>query len=299
METPSKIAGEAQDVVSGFFRSEDGTPIFYETWGQGKPLVFCYGLTCRREHWRHQLPKFSPSHQIVTLDYRGHHASGKPLNDSNLTLEWCAKDLHLVLKELEIKEWVGVGHSLGVPVLVEAARHETNPAKGLILIAGTLENPFDHFFFTDRLNLVFEAHRHLYEWFPNATTNIWRWFTAQNPVSYFLTAQFGFNPERSTEKDIKGYLKGVADTDFAIFLRLLEDLTRFQGDLRAREVKCPVLVLAGEEDCIVPVTRQERMAGLFSRGKFFSVPEGSHNPHTDFPELVNEKMDTFLKEVGF
>ncbi len=287
------------DAVSGFVRAADGTHIFYESWGTGKPLVFCYGLTCRREHWRHQLPRFGKDHRIITLDYRGHHASGLPKNDRNLTLEWCAKDLHLVLKELGVTEWVGLGHSLGVPILVEAAAREENRPAGLILIGGTLDNPFDHFFFTNRMNVVFEAHRRLYDWFPDGTTRFWRWFTAQNPVSYFLTAQFGFNPERSQEKDIRSYLTGVSDTEFAVFLKLLEDLTTYRGEERARQVDCPVMVVAGEDDCIVPFDRQQVMAGFFKKASLVRVPEGSHNPHTDFPELVNSKMELFLKEVGF
>lgn len=287
------------NAVSGFVRAKDGTHIYYEAWGEGKPLVFCYGLTCRREHWRHQLPKFAEKHRIITFDYRGHHASSLPRNDRNLTIEWCANDLLLVLKELGVKDWVGVGHSLGVPVLVEAARLAGERAKALVLIAGTLNNPFDDFFFTDRMNLVFEAHRRLYDWFPDATTTMWRWFTAQNPVSFFLTAQFGFNPERSGNEDIRSYLKGVSDTQFSVFLKLLEDLAVFGGDERARQVLCPALVIAGEDDCIVPLTTQRAMADLFPRSKFFPVPEGSHNPHTDFPELVNGKMESFLQEIVF
>src|SRR5207247_1484965 len=47
----------------GFFRAEDGTPLFYEVRGEGRPLLLCYGLTCRREHWRHQVAHFTKNYQ--------------------------------------------------------------------------------------------------------------------------------------------------------------------------------------------------------------------------------------------
>ncbi|MFM8316373.1 MAG: hypothetical protein ACKOA8_19005, partial [Deltaproteobacteria bacterium] len=33
----------------GVFQSRDNTSIYYEVYGQGKPLLMCYGLVCRRE----------------------------------------------------------------------------------------------------------------------------------------------------------------------------------------------------------------------------------------------------------
>ncbi|NDD05341.1 MAG: alpha/beta hydrolase, partial [Proteobacteria bacterium] len=98
----------------GLFKASDGTSLFFEVQGEGKPLVFCYGLTCRRDHWRHQIAYFAKNYQIITFDYRGHHNSSRPLNDQHLTLDWCANDLVDLFNHLRIQEAVVLGHSLGV-----------------------------------------------------------------------------------------------------------------------------------------------------------------------------------------
>src|SRR5690606_30748249 len=107
--------------MKGLFQSRDGTAIYYETAGKGRPLIFCYGLMCRRDHWRRQLPHFESRYQIVQFDYRGHQRSALPRNDRNLTLEWCAKDIQDLMNFLNLEEAVCLGHSVGVPVLTHLA----------------------------------------------------------------------------------------------------------------------------------------------------------------------------------
>ena len=46
-------------VETGYFESFDGTKIYYETRGKGKPLVFVYGIGCLFNHWAHQVKYFS------------------------------------------------------------------------------------------------------------------------------------------------------------------------------------------------------------------------------------------------
>jgi hypothetical protein len=51
--------------TSGYFESFDGTRIYYETRGQGKPLVFVYGIACLINHWHNQLNYFSHNYQTI------------------------------------------------------------------------------------------------------------------------------------------------------------------------------------------------------------------------------------------
>ena len=52
----------------GVFQSRDKTTIYYEVYGHGRPLLLCYGLVCRREHWRHQLAHFAQKYQVIMFD---------------------------------------------------------------------------------------------------------------------------------------------------------------------------------------------------------------------------------------
>lgn len=283
----------------GFFTSEDGTPIFYEVKGTGRPLIFCYGLVCRREHWRHQLAFFESRYQVITLDYRGHHASGLPANDRHLTLEWCARDVKGLIRHLDLKEAVCLGHSMGVAVATILGAIEPERIRGLVLICGSVSNPFQNMFFSDRMDRFYRWSSMLYDMAPSMVSQIWRRFTASNRMNFFLTSQLGFNPRLAEAHDVRGYMDGVNVTPFKVFHSLMTDYTRFDGREGLKSIACPSLVVAGAEDFITPIYLQEEMARLLPKGVLEKVPMGSHNAHTDLPDMVNQKIENFLNQIEY
>lgn len=282
----------------GFFRAEDDTPIYFQVEGEGRPLLFCYGLLCRCQHWVHQVDRFRKTHRIVTFDYRGHQRSGRPRNDRNLTLGWVARDITGLLDHLGMEEIVGLGHSLGVPALVKAMSEERRFRAG-VLICGAVTNPFLHMFYTDRIQKLYQATAVAHEHLPEVTDYLWRRFTRVNPVSRFLIRHLGFNPETALDRDVLSYMEGVAETPFAVFQAFLRDYTRFDGRGLLPRVEAPVLVVAGEDDVITPVYLMEEMARLLPKGELVKVAQASHNAHMDFPDEVNDAISAFLERFSY
>lgn len=295
MEDPQPTLPKKQ----GVFPARDQTSIFYEVIGQGKPLIFCYGLLCRREHWKHQIEHFSPHYQVITFDYRGHQASMKPANDRNLTLRWCATDVQDLMTHLGLSETVCLGHSMGVPVLTQLAPLETKRLKGLVLICGSVTNPFQNMFFSNRMNGLYEKFAVLYDYAPQLANTLWQRFTEKNRLSYFLTSRFGFNAERVHSQDVEQYIEGVTQTPLSTFQAILRDYSQFDGRPLLKTNKQPTLVIAGEDDCITPVELLEEIASLLPNGKLETIVEGSHNAHMDFPLYVNRLIDDFLIGIQY
>lgn len=101
--------------------SADGVPIAYEVQGSGEPtLVFIHGWSSDGRYWRGQLPYFSQSHRVVTIDLAGHGHSG--LGRDAFTMPAFGEDVKAVLDDLEVEQALLIGHSMGGPVSVEAAR---------------------------------------------------------------------------------------------------------------------------------------------------------------------------------
>jgi pimeloyl-ACP methyl ester carboxylesterase len=71
---------------------------------------------------------------------------------------------------------------------------------------------------------------------------------------------------------------------------------------RLHRVTMPVLVLAGEEDGIVPVAYERALADSFPRATFRSIPEAGHFPHIEQPTAVfaaiGDFVDTEVKPAG-
>jgi pimeloyl-ACP methyl ester carboxylesterase len=283
----------------GFFKTEDGTSIYYEVVGKGRPLIFCYGLVCRREHWHHQIKHFKNTFKVITFDYRGHHCSGSPANDQNLTLEWCARDIIKLMEHLGIEQAVGLGHSLGVAVLTHVARLAPEKLKGMVLVCGSVMNPFQKMFFSNRMDFVYHLASAFYDYAPAASESLWRRLTERSRLNFFITSSFGFNPSLAEEEDILLYMEGVSRCTPATFYGLLRDYTSFDGREMLKKIQLPVLLIAGEEDCITPMEIQEEMAQLLPHGRIRKIAQGSHNAHMEHPRIVNDEIESFLKQLDY
>ena len=125
--------------VTGTVRSADGVPISYQMAGEGPvSMVFVHGWLCDRDYWKEQLDYFAQFHRVVALDLAGHGDSG--LNRDEWTLPAFGEDVAAVINGLGLERVVLVGHSMGGPVIVEAARIAPREVIGLVAV-DALQNP--------------------------------------------------------------------------------------------------------------------------------------------------------------
>jgi len=118
--------------------SKDGLPISYEISGVGEPtLVFVHGWSCDARYWRAQVPVFSKKHRVAVLDLAGHGHSG--MNRTNFTMGAFGEDVRAVTEATGSSTVILIGHSMGGPVIAEAARLMPGRIIGLIGV-DTLEN---------------------------------------------------------------------------------------------------------------------------------------------------------------
>lgn len=118
--------------------SADGVPISYEVSGAGEPaLVFVHGWSCDARYWREQVPHFAQHHRVITLDLAGHGHSGA--GRERCTMASFGQDVRAVVEASGSRRVVLIGHSMGGPVIAEAARLMPDLVVGLIGV-DTLED---------------------------------------------------------------------------------------------------------------------------------------------------------------
>ena len=111
--------------------SKDGTPISYEIYGAGEPtLVFVHGWSCDSRYWRAQIEEFSKKYRVVVLDLAGHGHSG--LLRGRYTMRAFGEDVRAVTEATGSSTVILIGHSMGGPVIAEAARLMPERVIGLI-----------------------------------------------------------------------------------------------------------------------------------------------------------------------
>lgn len=289
---------EPKPAIHGYVKSFDGTQLFYSIEGSGKPLIFCYGLVCSSLHWTYQIEHFQKSHRVVWFDYRGHQNSEMPKNFSSLTLGNLARDLGVILDELNIQDAVLLGHSMGVNVVLEFYRQQPKRVAGMILANGTAQRPLETAFGHNSLKAGFQFLSKLYKTSPKLVTKFWK-MQKGNPIARTLVSLGGFNPHLTPQEDIEMYVDQVVSMDPAILLHLIENYDSYDATAWLHTIHVPTLILAGQQDWLIPLEQQELMHQLIPGSQLEVIKHGSHCPQMDLPDLINLKIEKFLNQMNY
>jgi pimeloyl-ACP methyl ester carboxylesterase len=76
------------------------------------------------------VPYFAKRHRVVTIDLAGHGQSG--LGRQDWTMDSFGKDVAAVVEKLDLQQVILIGHSMGGPVIIEAARQIPERVAGLV-----------------------------------------------------------------------------------------------------------------------------------------------------------------------
>jgi len=122
------LPGLADEIASA-----DGVTIHYDVYGTGEPtLIFVHGWSCDRSYWRLQVPEFTDTHTVVTVDLAGHGDSGT--NREGWSIPAYAADVSAVVRDLGHQDVILIGHSMSGPIVVEAAGLLTGLVRGVICV---------------------------------------------------------------------------------------------------------------------------------------------------------------------
>ncbi len=152
---------DATAPVEGAARSDDGTRIAYVTAGTDAPaLVFVHGWSCDKSYWDPQFRFFAATHRVVAIDLAGHGASDTTRRE--WTVESYADDVAAVVMQLGLTDVVLIGHSMGGPIAVEAARRLPGRVRGIVG-ADTFQDVTETFPESERVAFVGGFHRNFVE----------------------------------------------------------------------------------------------------------------------------------------
>ena len=103
-------------IDSNYFSSFDGTKIYYEVRGKGKPVLLVHGFMGNSNGWKRGAlypDLLNAGYKVIILDMRGNGRSGKPHDTSAYENDAEAKDIMKLMDQLKIKQYSAVGYSRG------------------------------------------------------------------------------------------------------------------------------------------------------------------------------------------
>lgn len=284
---------------TGTFKSFDGTRIYYEVRGEGRPILLCYGIGCLINHWTHQINHFSKSYRVITFDYRAHHKSDAPQDRSQMTLDAHAQDIKALLDHLEIENACMMGHSWGVQVLVRTYDMFPEIFANAVFINGFVKNPIAGMFGNDMAGSFFQVFKTGYNQLPETLKYLWK-KGVNNPLAIQLSALAGgFNLNLTSLKDVEIYARGLTTMDLNAFIDCFEVMMNYNGTPVLDRIQIPTLIIGGKKDAVTPQEHQEEIHVRIKGSQFLMIPYGSHCTQLDMPEFVNTKIDNFLIKNNF
>jgi pimeloyl-ACP methyl ester carboxylesterase len=128
--TPATKAQPSEDAPR-IAIAPDGVHVQYHVYGSGEPaLVLIHGWSCDSNYWREQVPELRSKYTVVTVDLAGH--GGTDGNRSDWSIARFGQDVATALAAVPNQRLVLVGHSMGGPVAIEAARLLESRTIGII-----------------------------------------------------------------------------------------------------------------------------------------------------------------------
>ena len=127
------FAGTAVGGTLAWAVAADDQRIRYETFGAGEPaLVFVHGGMCDRSYWWAQTAGFASEYRVIALDLPGHGESDK--GRSQWSMEGFGDDVARTVQAARADRVILIGHSMGGPVVIEAARRLGSSVIGVVIV---------------------------------------------------------------------------------------------------------------------------------------------------------------------
>lgn len=118
----SKAVPYGDNPKAGHYLTTRGFRMYYETYGQGAPLLFIHGNGGSINAFANNIPFFATRYKVIAVDSRAHGKSVDPTD--SLTFEMMADDFNALLDSLHLDSCYVIGWSDGgINGLLLAIRH--------------------------------------------------------------------------------------------------------------------------------------------------------------------------------
>jgi pimeloyl-ACP methyl ester carboxylesterase len=265
----------------------NGVQLYYEITGDGTPLIFVHEFAGDYASWELQVRFFFRRYRVLTYNARGYPPSSVPEDPSSYSQENAVKDLAGIIDTLGLSPCHVVGLSMGAYTALHLGLRYPRLVRSIVVAGcGYGSDPDERRSFQLDLekmaNLIeTEGMEKFVETYSAGPTRIQ--LERKNPIGY---AEFMQKLLTHSPKGLVNTLRGVQAVRPSVY-DLVEDL---------KEMKVPVLILAGEEDspCIKPSHFLKR---TIQTAAISVLPNSGHTINLEEPELFNKLVQDFLTEV--
>lgn len=255
----------------------NGIDIHYVIEGDGPVVTMSHSLGCNLSMWDDQARALRGRYRVLRFDTRGHGQSSAP--PGRYSLEQMAEDLHGLLTGVGIAETHFAGLSMGGMIGQVFALKYPAMIQSLVLCDTTSRYPKEAASVWEERIRTVEAKGME----PVVEPTLQRWFTA---------------PFREQRRDVMDRVRAMLrSTPPQGYSGCCHAIPKIDVTDRLGAVRCPALVIVGEEDPGTPVEMARAIHAALPSAELAILRSAAHLSNMEQPEEFNRILLGFLDKV--
>jgi len=265
---PSQLADD-----DGRFIIVDGLETYIRESGEpaGEPIILLHGWGASTVSWNATIPALAEAgYRVIAFDRPPYGLSAKVGDDLPLSITDQAHFTIALMDALNIEQAALIGHSMGGGVALQLALDHADRVRGIGLIGTGARLPVHPDILNNALTDQAAAARLISNWF-------WG--------------------EGATDAQREASFAGVMQTPPEIMHGDFLSCVGFDVRARLGEIRVPALIVAGEQDKMMPLKFSHLLHDNIAGSTLVIVPNAGHKLIIEQPQVVADAVQTWLDQL--
>jgi pimeloyl-ACP methyl ester carboxylesterase len=259
--------------------------------GEGPVVLFVHGLSGCWQNWLENIPHFARDHRVIAMDLPGFGQSEMPAEQ--ISISRYADTLDALLDVLEIDQPVRlIGNSMGGFIGAELGIRYPQRLERMVLVAAAGLS-VEHIRTQRQEGLRHRAENIAFfniGWMASRSATVARRRRLRSALLLLVAAHPDRLPPELTFELVNGSGKpGFNDA--------LDALCSYPIRERLTEIECPVLIVWGTKDRLVPLKDASVFEDLISDSRKLIYQDTGHLTMLERPARFNRDVEAFLHEL--
>ncbi|MEE2700767.1 MAG: alpha/beta hydrolase [Chloroflexota bacterium] len=288
-----------QQPIEHIVRANDVNHCVYEWPGEGPPIFFVHATGFHARCWD-TIIHYLAGYHAYSVDLRGHGKSDKPEPPYHWRL--FGEDVATVVEEMDLRNLIGVGHSMGGHSIALAAGLQPHRFAGLVLCDPSIMAPDHYQKYREPSTTEHPVAKRRNEW--SSAQEMYERFLNRSPFNTW-------RPEMLWDYCKHGLLPATNGEGFVLACPPRIEAAMYgsgdHGDIfqALKNITFPVHVLRAKERTASDTADEFRasvtwpgLADHLVKGKDYSMPKLSHFVPQEVPDVVAWHIQQLVKMAG-